>query len=504
MARERDRKVPGASDERLDEVLVPSEHASRELRGDVEPVPPVRIEGIVAAVEPVSRRERGRRAGHLGELLRRDRLTRRHLSASHREVRLHVLVRVQNRPAVEETDSLAVERGSSRPFLVDVQVVDVAAEERDPHGLVPVHEPWNGVGEVVVIGDPADLRGRPDDLAAPQEVSGLERKLPEEAVERGITGAELDLVLARLGPLDDHVHLFVSGADREIRLLRDLEVAELLQLLQALLDRLHVHHCALVQGELPPDHLVAGRGVSLDLEPAEIELVPLVQLHVDVDLVIPDLLVLRIGEPVDVAARLVLSLDALEPLDESLPIQNRPGRKLDELLQEHARRDHRGLRRIGGLPLLVHPGDTDGARVETLPLHDRDRDASPSLDLLRLRVRILDEDLDLRILDDDVLVASRLIERLDVLDVLVVVRLVVARLLREEAPQRVHLGLLHRHPQASVGNDVVALEGDRGDLDLFAFVDDEDDLLVRLGDVLDPEVDGRAPEPLGGVVVGDS
>src|SRR5207253_11076245 len=52
------------------------------------------------------------------------------------------------------------------------------------------------------------------------------------------------------------------------------------------------------------------------------------------------------------------------------------------------------------LPLLVHPGDTDRSRVETLPLHDRDRDAGPSLDLLRLRVRVLDEDLDLRILED--------------------------------------------------------------------------------------------------------
>src|SRR4029079_8269940 len=111
----------------------------------------------------------------------------------------------------------------------------------------------------------------------------------EESVERGVARAELNLVLARLRPLDHDVDLLVFGTDGETGLLGDLEVAELLELLEALLDRLHVHHVAFVEGELAADDLVAGRGVARDLQAAEVELVPLVELHLDVDLVVPAL-----------------------------------------------------------------------------------------------------------------------------------------------------------------------------------------------------------------------
>ena len=58
-------------------------------------------------------------------------------------------------------------------------------------------------------------------------------------------------------PLMTMSTFFSSGPDAELRLLGHLEVAELLDLRDALLDRLHVDHVALVEGELPADDLVA-------------------------------------------------------------------------------------------------------------------------------------------------------------------------------------------------------------------------------------------------------
>ena len=258
MAREAQADVAGAPDERLDEVVGASEDRARELRRPEEPEALVRIEGIVAAVVPVSRSEGRGRPEDLGELGGRRGLARRDLRAAHGEVRLHVFVLVEHRPAVEEAEALAEESVAALSPLVDVQVADVVAVEGRSDRLVAVHEPGDRVREVVVVGDLPDLRGQAQRLAPPQEIPRLKGELPEEAVQGRVSRAELDLVSRGLRALEGQIDLLLGRAHPELGLLVDLEVAELLELLEALLDRLHVHHVAFVQGELPPDDLVAG------------------------------------------------------------------------------------------------------------------------------------------------------------------------------------------------------------------------------------------------------
>src|SRR5207247_2036361 len=106
------------------------------------------------------------------------------------------------------------------PALVDREIVDLAAEERQSHRLVAVHEPWDRVRQVEVIGHLPELSGRADDLAAAQEVARLERKLAEESVESRITGAKLDLVARGLGSFDQDIDLLFLPAHVERRFLR--------------------------------------------------------------------------------------------------------------------------------------------------------------------------------------------------------------------------------------------------------------------------------------------
>ena len=233
----------------------------------------------------------------------------------------------------------------------------------------------------------------------------------------------------------------------------------------------------------------------------EVVLLALVHLHVDVDLVVADLLEGGVGVPEDVAPRLVGLLDAREGLDQAVAIQDRPRLELVEPPVERRRGNHGGVGRIGGLPGAIRAGDLDLVDVELVALDHGDRDAHAPLGLLGLGVD--DVDLEDRVLDDDVLVALGLVDPLDALDVRLVVRLAVRRVLREDSPERRDLRLVHRVAQGLRGDVGVARELDRLDLDLVALVDDERHLLLGLGDVLDLELHGGAAKALLDVEVVD-
>ena len=122
----------------------------------------------------------------------------------------------------------------------------------------------------------------------------------------------------------------------------------------------------------------------------------------------------------------------------------------------------------------------------------------PAVDLLRaLLGRVRHEHVEDRVLDDDVLVADVLIDLAQRLDVLLVSRLVVRGLAVEEPPPVRLLRLGERVAELRLAEDRVAGEPDRLDLDLVAFVDEEDDAALKVGDVLDRGVDRRGAESLG-------
>ena len=65
--------------------------------------------------------------------------------------------------------------------------------------------------DLVVLGAVALLRGDAERLAAAEEVRGLERQLPEEAVELRHAGAERQLVAVLLLELQRDVDLVVDA-----------------------------------------------------------------------------------------------------------------------------------------------------------------------------------------------------------------------------------------------------------------------------------------------------
>ena len=136
-------------------------------------------------------------------------------------------------------------------------------------------------------------------LALAEEVARRELRLHEEPAALGVTAAELDVVLPFLDALDGDVHRLRVRIDLEVGILRDLEVAELAELVEALLEGLHVHDLTFLEEDLAAEHLVFGGGVAFELQAAEAELLALEDAQVHVDDVVALVDVLRI----DVARR---------------------------------------------------------------------------------------------------------------------------------------------------------------------------------------------------------
>src|SRR5207244_13613858 len=103
-------------------------------------------------------------------------------------------------------------------------------------------------------------------FAAAEEVRGLERELAEEAFELRHAGAEGELIAVLLFELQLEID-FVLLARRLLDVdvlaaLERLEVAELIETLDAVLQRLDVERAFLDEQHLAADHVVVRRRVA--------------------------------------------------------------------------------------------------------------------------------------------------------------------------------------------------------------------------------------------------
>src|SRR5262249_34884225 len=145
-------------------------------------------------------------------------------------------------------------------------VTDVGAEQVEATGDVAIEQERLGERERVVLGARAGLQRQREAFAATEEVRGLERQLTEEAFELGDAGAEGELVAVLLLELQLDVDL-VGRARRLLDVdvlaaLEGLEVAELIEALDAVLQGLGVERGALEHAHLAADDVVARRGVA--------------------------------------------------------------------------------------------------------------------------------------------------------------------------------------------------------------------------------------------------
>src|SRR6185436_12981523 len=268
---------------RLEHADRAAERAARVAQADAHARAAHRVVRVVARIEVIRRSDRGGRELEIGD--------RRHRNVAVRIGRLdglvdavRALVAVDQRKAVEAAQAIAV---SDRAALAALLVAEglrqdrLAVIERDAEAVRRIHEPGIGVGDVEVIRALTALVAEGEVLALAQEVARGELRLHEEPAALGVTAAELNVVLPFLDALDGDVHGLGVGVDLEVRILRDLEVAELTEFVEALLEGLHVHDVTFLEEDLTAKHLVFGGGVALELQASEAELLALedVQIH---------------------------------------------------------------------------------------------------------------------------------------------------------------------------------------------------------------------------------
>src|SRR5438094_918495 len=145
------------------------------------------------------------------------------------------------------------------------RIVRRAIEKRDAETVRRVEEPGIGVRQREEMQTISGLEAQSEIFAFAQEVAGRELRLHEEAGPLGVAAAELDVVLAFFVALDSDVDRFLFLIDLEIRIVGDLEVYELTELVEALLEGLHIHDLPLFEEDLAAQDLVLGRVVALEL-----------------------------------------------------------------------------------------------------------------------------------------------------------------------------------------------------------------------------------------------
>ena len=169
-----------------------------------------------------------------------------------------------------------------------LDVADFAAEQVRAAGDVAIEEERLGERQRVVLRALAALQRHGQALAAAEEVGGLERQLAEEAFELRDAGAEGELVAVLLFELHLHVDLVVDvgrlvDVDVLAGPLERLEVPELVQALDAVLQRLGVEDAVLVQPQFAPNHVVARRRVAGEDDAVDEVLLAFLDLQRDVD-----------------------------------------------------------------------------------------------------------------------------------------------------------------------------------------------------------------------------
>src|ERR1044072_6114258 len=368
-------------------------------------------------------------------------------------------------------------------------VVKVAHEELEAGRLRAVEQPGHVVRHLVDVAHLAGLDRHPEVLAAAEEVLRLHRELAEEAVELAPAAAEEQLGAVRLLAVDgevDRLALAVRRVELDRVVLVDLEVGQLVELVDAVLERPHVHDQPFLQAELAAQHLVAGAVVALELDAADLELVALEDLHLHVGDVVGALDELDVDLGVDVAAVAVQLLDRLDPL-----VDRRGAQPGAVRAAEGAQQD------LVGVDLVSLDGH--GAELPAVALDDRDGELEATLLPLGRRLGVLGLHRHPRLGDVDVLVALLAVEVADLAEVLLDRRRVVDVVLQEPRDRPRLLGLAHREAQPEIGEDGIALEVDVADLDLGAFVDGEAHAALAGAHLFDGVVDGGEAVPLLGV-----
>src|SRR5580765_157887 len=167
-------------------------------------------------------------------------------------------------------------------------VADILLEDVDPAGDVAIEQERLGERGRVVLRPRAGLHRDGQALAASHEVRGLKRQLAEHAFELRHAGAERQLVAVLLFQLQLDVDLVRVGRrfldiDLARFTLERLEITELVQPLDAELQRLGVEHAVFEQADLAPDHVVVRRDVADERDAVDEELLPFLHLHRHVD-----------------------------------------------------------------------------------------------------------------------------------------------------------------------------------------------------------------------------
>ncbi len=165
------------------------------------------------------------------------------------------------------------------PHVVPVQI--------DAAGDVAVEQERLGEGQRVVLRAGAGRQRHREALAPAEEVARLERRLAEEALELGDAGAEADLVAVLLFQL--HLDVDLVGDARRLvdgdvlAVLERLEVAELIEPLDAELQRFGVEHAVFEEPHLAADDVVVRRRVADERDAVDEVLLPFDEPHRHVD-----------------------------------------------------------------------------------------------------------------------------------------------------------------------------------------------------------------------------
>src|SRR6185369_12012481 len=334
-------------------------------------------------------------------------------------------------------------------------IIDVLLEGADADALRLVEEPGDRVRQVEVFAVVAVLVG--------------------QAVQLAPAAAELQLRTVRLRAFEREVDLFLLavGGDLDRIFLVQLEVAELVDLEDAVADRPDVHQAAFPQAELTAQHLVHRPRVAFELDAPDAELVALGDVDDHVGDPVRLLHQLRLHLGVDVARVVVEVGDRLDAVVDQLLAQPRALTVAEDAGQ-----------RLVRVALVAF--DLDLAELPALALLDRDGEEHAAVLVLdRLGVGVQRLDRDLRVADDDVLVAGGLVQLADLVQVLLQLRRIVDVLLEDAGDDPALLRVGHHETQVDVVVDRVAFEVDVLDADAVPLVDREADLLLVVREVRD-------------------
>src|SRR5438270_75534 len=354
-----------------------------------------------------------------------------------------MLEAVNERKAVEAMQAIAVcDRSASAPFLIadGEREIRIAVEERYAKAVRRVHEPRIGIRQRIEVLPVAALETEAEVLALAEKVAGRELRLHEEAGALGVAAAELHVVLPFFAALHSHIDRLLLLVHFEVRVVVDLEVAELAELVDRLLERLHVHDLSLFEEDLAAQDFVFRGRVALELQPAEAELLAFEDGDVHVDDIVLAFDILGIDVRVDVAAHAVQLIERVEPVLDRLAADD------VALLDREVARERFRLED-------ARAGDGDVAEAMDRPFLDRDGD--PDARLLRGTDRR-----QLRLAECDVRVAVVLIVILDVLEILIQLRRDVEILLANPGDDVVLLHFLHLLFQTAGREVLVAGEDD--------------------------------------------